>query len=102
MRPKEEYFQEVGRELVIPCAAHGDPPPTITWVKVGIAVFWGQLSPPQGQRLLLASRVSFLGWYFCLYITPRVMFLSPPGSIPNWGPITWFLKDLRSLCLAFL
>ncbi|XP_053857374.1 protein turtle homolog A-like isoform X2 [Vidua macroura] len=35
VRPKEEYFQEVGRELVIPCAAHGDPPPTITWVKVG-------------------------------------------------------------------
>ncbi|XP_017583324.1 PREDICTED: protein turtle homolog A-like, partial [Corvus brachyrhynchos] len=35
VRPKEEYFQEVGRELVIPCAAHGDPPPTITWLKVG-------------------------------------------------------------------
>ncbi|NXU43256.1 TUTLA protein, partial [Drymodes brunneopygia] len=35
VRPKEEYFQEVGRELVIPCVAHGDPPPTITWVKVG-------------------------------------------------------------------
>uniref|UniRef100_A0A8B9NVK2 Immunoglobulin superfamily member 9 n=1 Tax=Apteryx owenii TaxID=8824 RepID=A0A8B9NVK2_APTOW len=34
VRPKEEYFQEVGRELVIPCMAHGDPPPTITWVKV--------------------------------------------------------------------
>ncbi|XP_074422645.1 protein turtle homolog A isoform X2 [Larus michahellis] len=37
VRPKEEYFQEVGRELVIPCAAHGDPPPTITWTKVGSA-----------------------------------------------------------------
>ncbi|NWR99581.1 TUTLA protein, partial [Motacilla alba] len=35
VRPKEEYFQEVGRELVIPCAARGDPPPTITWMKVG-------------------------------------------------------------------
>ncbi|NWQ88728.1 TUTLA protein, partial [Burhinus bistriatus] len=35
VRPKEEYFQEVGRELVIPCAAHGDPPPTVTWLKVG-------------------------------------------------------------------
>lgn len=34
VRPKEEYFQEVGRELVVPCAAHGDPPPTITWGKV--------------------------------------------------------------------
>ncbi|NXK27451.1 TUTLA protein, partial [Arenaria interpres] len=35
VRPKEEYFQEVGRELVIPCAARGDPPPTVTWLKVG-------------------------------------------------------------------
>ncbi|KAM6037980.1 LOW QUALITY PROTEIN: protein turtle homolog A [Theristicus caerulescens] len=37
VRPKEEYFQEVGRELVIPCTAHGDPPPTVTWLKVGSA-----------------------------------------------------------------
>ncbi|KFM08844.1 Protein turtle A, partial [Aptenodytes forsteri] len=37
VRPKGEYFQEVGRELVIPCVAHGDPPPTVTWLKVGSA-----------------------------------------------------------------
>ncbi|NXX56325.1 TUTLA protein, partial [Scopus umbretta] len=37
VRPKEEYFQEVGRELVIPCAARGDPPPAVTWMKVGSA-----------------------------------------------------------------
>uniref|UniRef100_A0A8C8SEN6 Immunoglobulin superfamily member 9 n=1 Tax=Pelusios castaneus TaxID=367368 RepID=A0A8C8SEN6_9SAUR len=35
VRPKEEYFQEVGRELVIPCAAQGDPPPMVTWAKLG-------------------------------------------------------------------
>ncbi|KAK2540172.1 hypothetical protein Q9966_004739 [Columba livia] len=35
LRPKEEYFQEVGRELVIPCIARGDPPPTITWQQAG-------------------------------------------------------------------
>ncbi|XP_006861696.1 PREDICTED: protein turtle homolog A isoform X1 [Chrysochloris asiatica] len=34
-RPKEEYFQEVGRELLIPCSAQGDPPPTVSWTKVG-------------------------------------------------------------------
>ncbi|XP_040859319.1 protein turtle homolog A isoform X1 [Ochotona curzoniae] len=33
-RPKEEYFQEVGRELLIPCSARGDPPPTVSWTKV--------------------------------------------------------------------
>lgn len=37
VRPKEEYFQEVGRELVIPCVAHGDPPPAVSWLKVGAA-----------------------------------------------------------------
>uniref|UniRef100_G3UJP1 Protein turtle homolog A n=1 Tax=Loxodonta africana TaxID=9785 RepID=G3UJP1_LOXAF len=34
-QPKEEYFQEVGRELLIPCSARGDPPPIISWAKVG-------------------------------------------------------------------
>ncbi|XP_053330726.1 protein turtle homolog A isoform X2 [Spea bombifrons] len=33
--PKEEYFQDVGRELIIPCAASGDPPPVISWAKLG-------------------------------------------------------------------
>ncbi|XP_042295089.1 LOW QUALITY PROTEIN: protein turtle homolog A [Sceloporus undulatus] len=33
--PKEEYFQEVGRELLIPCAAQGDPIPIISWTKMG-------------------------------------------------------------------
>ncbi|XP_069073866.1 protein turtle homolog A isoform X2 [Pleurodeles waltl] len=37
-RPKEEYFQEVGRELIVPCSAKGDPAPTIIWAKVGSAV----------------------------------------------------------------
>uniref|UniRef100_A0A8C5S3N2 Immunoglobulin superfamily member 9 n=1 Tax=Laticauda laticaudata TaxID=8630 RepID=A0A8C5S3N2_LATLA len=35
LRPKEEYFQEVGRELLIPCVAQGDPLPITSWTKVG-------------------------------------------------------------------
>uniref|UniRef100_A0A8C5UF62 Immunoglobulin superfamily member 9 n=1 Tax=Malurus cyaneus samueli TaxID=2593467 RepID=A0A8C5UF62_9PASS len=35
VQPKEEYFQEVGRELVIPCAAGGDPPPPAPAVSPG-------------------------------------------------------------------
>lgn len=58
VRPKEEYFQEVGRELVIPCAAHGDPPPTVTWLKVGAAALGNQLRPPGRWMLLLASGAS--------------------------------------------
>uniref|UniRef100_A0A8D2M0D9 Immunoglobulin superfamily member 9 n=1 Tax=Zonotrichia albicollis TaxID=44394 RepID=A0A8D2M0D9_ZONAL len=50
VRPKEEYFQEVGRELVIPCMAQGDPPPTITWVKVGDAGLGGSAEPPSRDR----------------------------------------------------
>ncbi|XP_063295920.1 protein turtle homolog A isoform X2 [Pelobates fuscus] len=33
--PKEEYFQDVGRELIIPCSALGDPTPVISWAKLG-------------------------------------------------------------------
>lgn len=32
--PRPEYLQEVGRELIIPCEASGDPNPNITWSKV--------------------------------------------------------------------
>ncbi|XP_062854797.1 protein turtle homolog A [Trichomycterus rosablanca] len=33
--PRSEYLQEVGRELMIPCQAQGDPSPNITWTKIG-------------------------------------------------------------------
>ncbi|XP_068506181.1 uncharacterized protein igsf9b isoform X2 [Syngnathus scovelli] len=33
--PRPEYLQEVGRELIIPCEADGDPAPNITWSKIG-------------------------------------------------------------------
>lgn len=32
--PRSEYLQDVGRELMIDCQAHGDPSPNITWTKV--------------------------------------------------------------------
>ncbi|XP_037634534.1 protein turtle homolog A isoform X1 [Sebastes umbrosus] len=33
--PRPEYLQEVGRDLIIPCEATGDPAPNITWSKIG-------------------------------------------------------------------
>ncbi|KAF5905338.1 protein turtle A-like isoform X2, partial [Clarias magur] len=33
--PRSKYLQEIGREMTIPCQAHGDPAPNITWTKVG-------------------------------------------------------------------
>ncbi|XP_006895515.1 PREDICTED: protein turtle homolog A isoform X1 [Elephantulus edwardii] len=51
-RPKEEYFQEVGRELLIPCSAQGDPPPTVTWTKVGRGLR-GQAQVDSNSTLIL-------------------------------------------------
>ncbi|XP_051966424.1 protein turtle homolog B-like isoform X4 [Xyrauchen texanus] len=48
VRPGGEYRQEAGRELVIPCAASGDPEiPTIVWRKVG--------KPSRSKHSLLSS-----------------------------------------------
>ncbi|XP_031161504.1 protein turtle homolog A isoform X2 [Sander lucioperca] len=35
VRPQAEYLQEVGRDLIVPCEAIGDPAPNITWSKIG-------------------------------------------------------------------
>ncbi|XP_023419485.1 protein turtle homolog A isoform X1 [Cavia porcellus] len=51
-RPKEEYFQEVGRELLIPCSAQGDPPPTLSWTKVGRGL-QGQAQVDSNSSLIL-------------------------------------------------
>lgn len=51
VRPGGEYRQEAGRELVIPCAASGDPDiPTITWRKV----LWNNHHPyiSNGRQIL--------------------------------------------------
>nr|XP_028682932.1 protein turtle homolog A isoform X3 [Macaca mulatta] len=51
-RPKEEYFQEVGRELLIPCSAQGDPPPVVSWAKVGRGL-QGQAQVDSNSSLIL-------------------------------------------------
>ncbi|XP_062962367.1 protein turtle homolog A isoform X2 [Cynocephalus volans] len=51
-RPKEEYFQEVGRELLIPCSARGDPPPIVSWAKVGRGL-QGQAQVDSNSSLIL-------------------------------------------------
>ncbi|XP_045037933.2 protein turtle homolog A isoform X5 [Desmodus rotundus] len=51
-RPKEEYFQEVGRELLIPCSAQGDPPPIVSWAKVGRGLK-GQAQVDSNSSLIL-------------------------------------------------
>lgn len=55
VRPGGEYRQEAGRELVIPCAASGDPDiPTITWRKVCFSfLLFIQQQPPCNSDLCL-------------------------------------------------
>ncbi|XP_034548782.1 protein turtle homolog A [Notolabrus celidotus] len=45
--PRPEYLQEVGREMIIPCEAIGDPTPNITWSKIG--------STPRSPYIVLAN-----------------------------------------------
>ncbi|XP_074526412.1 uncharacterized protein igsf9b isoform X2 [Halichoeres trimaculatus] len=45
--PRPEYLQEVGRELIVPCEAIGDPAPNITWSKIG--------STPRSPYTVLAN-----------------------------------------------
>lgn len=40
MPPLPEYLQEVGRELIIPCEAAGDPAPNVTWSKVSETTYF--------------------------------------------------------------
>uniref|UniRef100_A0AAR2IY42 Ig-like domain-containing protein n=1 Tax=Pygocentrus nattereri TaxID=42514 RepID=A0AAR2IY42_PYGNA len=40
LSPREEYRQDVGRTLLIPCQADGDPPPKVTWTKVSDLVIY--------------------------------------------------------------
>lgn len=51
-QPKEEYFQEVGRDLLIPCSARGDPPPIVSWAKVGRGL-QGQAQVDSNNSLIL-------------------------------------------------
>ncbi|KAI5094910.1 protein turtle-like A, partial [Silurus meridionalis] len=50
--PEAEYLQEVGRELVIPCQAYGDPAPKITWTKVGSSL-WSPFTVSSNGSLVL-------------------------------------------------
>ncbi|XP_018598161.2 protein turtle homolog B isoform X1 [Scleropages formosus] len=48
VRPGAEYRQDAGKQLLIPCAASGEPePPTITWRKVG--------KPSRSKHIVLPS-----------------------------------------------
>lgn len=53
--PRPEYRQEVGRTLMIPCQAEGDPPPKITWTKTGSSFARPQYSVSVNGSLVLQT-----------------------------------------------
>ncbi|XP_053500703.1 protein turtle homolog A-like [Ictalurus furcatus] len=55
LAPRKEYRAEAGRTLIIPCQAHGDPPPKVTWTKLSPSVSRPLYSITGNGSLLLQS-----------------------------------------------
>ncbi|XP_060751458.1 protein turtle homolog A [Tachysurus vachellii] len=55
LAPQKEYSTEAGRTLIVPCQAHGDPPPTVTWAKLSPSVSLPLYSVSENGSLLLQS-----------------------------------------------
>ncbi|XP_030594044.1 uncharacterized protein igsf9b isoform X2 [Archocentrus centrarchus] len=73
--PRPEYFQEVGRELIIPCEASGDPAPNITWSKIGATPRSPYTVLANGSLLLQPVSKDHHGGWECL-ATNRVATVS--------------------------
>ncbi|KAM7416197.1 hypothetical protein PAMA_018322 [Pampus argenteus] len=73
--PRPEYLQEVGRELIIPCEAIGDPAPNITWSKIGSTPRSPYTALANGSLLLQPLSKDHHGGWECL-ATNRVATVS--------------------------
>lgn len=58
--PRQEYMQEVGRELIIPCEASGDPSPNITWSKVQKYIYYNPMYNKSAKNILLKTCIFLL------------------------------------------
>uniref|UniRef100_A0AAY4AV96 Uncharacterized protein n=1 Tax=Denticeps clupeoides TaxID=299321 RepID=A0AAY4AV96_9TELE len=63
--PRKEYWQEVGRTLVIPCQVNGNPAPTVTWKKVGRAPTSSYAVSTNGSLLLQPLSKDHQGAWVC-------------------------------------
>ncbi|XP_072244365.1 uncharacterized protein igsf9b isoform X1 [Leuresthes tenuis] len=73
--PLPEYLQEVGRELIIPCEASGDPAPNVTWSKIGPTPRSPYIVLSNGSLLLQPLSKDHHGGWECL-ATNRVATVS--------------------------
>uniref|UniRef100_A0A452T174 Immunoglobulin superfamily member 9 n=1 Tax=Ursus maritimus TaxID=29073 RepID=A0A452T174_URSMA len=98
-RPKEEYFQEVGRELLIPCSAQGDPPPAISWAKVRLLTLNSSLilrpltKEAHGRWECTASnavaRVATSTHVYVLGTSPHVVTNVSVVPLPKGANVSW-------------
>uniref|UniRef100_A0A452R901 Immunoglobulin superfamily member 9 n=1 Tax=Ursus americanus TaxID=9643 RepID=A0A452R901_URSAM len=98
-RPKEEYFQEVGRELLIPCSAQGDPPPAISWAKVRLLTLNSSLilrpltKEAHGRWECTASnavaRVTTSTHVYVLGTSPHVVTNVSVVPLPKGANVSW-------------
>lgn len=59
----------VGERLELPCVAHGDPIPSLSWSKDGRPLQegeWGALGGPRGAVIIGAVQLSDAGRYRCM------------------------------------
>ncbi|XP_062307447.1 protein turtle homolog A isoform X1 [Osmerus eperlanus] len=82
--PRDEYLQEVGRELVVPCEANGDPAPNITWSKIGPFPRSAFTVLANGSLLLQPLSKDHQGAWAC-YATNRVATVSASTVIMVLG-----------------
>uniref|UniRef100_A0A3Q2NVG1 Protein turtle homolog A-like n=1 Tax=Fundulus heteroclitus TaxID=8078 RepID=A0A3Q2NVG1_FUNHE len=73
--PLPEYLQEVGRDLIIPCEASGDPAPNVTWSKIGPSPRSPYVVLSNGSLLLQPLSKDHHGGWECL-ATNRVATVS--------------------------
>ncbi|KAG7490655.1 turtle-like A-like isoform X1 [Solea senegalensis] len=68
--PRPEYFQEVGRELMIPCEVGGEPTPNVTWSKIGSSPRSPYSVLSNGSLLLQPLSKDHHGGWECLASNP--------------------------------
>ncbi|KAF3851103.1 hypothetical protein F7725_012875 [Dissostichus mawsoni] len=90
--PRTEYLQEVGRDLIIPCEASGDPAPNVTWSKIGPSPRSEYAVLANGSLLLQPLSKDHHGGWECLATnrtSPHVVSSVNVDTEMNQANVSW-------------